>query len=93
MSKKSTENRKTAESLVAQAKEQNSIELGFKKKFEEATGETVKAISLQNIGGHWARVIYTIQDGKVIEVESDEPNLKAIAIDMFKIDAQKLFMG
>lgn len=80
--------------VKAKIAENQEVDLGLKKTFNEADPEApiVKAIAIQKIGAHWSTVEYTIQGDKVLTVEADEPNLRPIAIDCFKIRAQRNFM-
>lgn len=47
------------------------------------------ALSVERIGDHYSCVKYTLQGDRVLKVEIDEPNSKAIATDCFKIAAQQ----
>lgn len=70
-----------------------------KKRTEEGTEETkeslpvVKALSLVRGSDGWQVLTITVQGDRVLSVEATEPNMRAIALETFRITASKEFMS
>ena len=58
---------------------------------------TFTAITMHKLEGHgnsgWVVLKMIIKGDRVIDVESSEPNLRAIAVEQLKIDTVKLFFN
>jgi hypothetical protein len=65
-----------------------------KKKPEAAppvhTGHAL-AISIEKIGGKWICAVYHLKDGVVVQRTTTEPDLRANAIERFKVKASQIF--
>lgn len=51
------------------------------------------ALSIERVGGFWSCVVYHLVDGVVAQRTVLEPTQKAMAIERFKVQAARLFMG
>lgn len=51
--------------------------------------ETRKAFSIERVKDGWSFVAYTIENGKIVDVDRSEPDLKAVILEKFKIASFK----
>ncbi len=57
---------------------------------EEASVTPIqKAFTVERVAGGWQFITLMFQDGQIIDIERSEPDLKAVALEKFKIAAFK----